>query len=293
MDLPPYQSSYLLTRFREFSHEMSRLERLVALSRNRSFSEFHGSGTDGPPSQPALTMAAVVGGYDTPATPIAPAAAPAIPPVAAAGVWQQLLTLLERQAFEAGQTGGAFAFEIYREAQYVMAALADEVFLNLEWEGKATWPLLESNLFQTHYAGEAVFQRLDRLLQRRDPFYLDLAAVYFMALSLGFKGKYRDNDTHGRLQLYRSQLFAMIYRRNPQLFTSAAPLFPQTMQYTLDEGAGRRLPDRRVWLLLTAGVVVAWLVLSAFAWNAANNSVSCMICKVLNASCTCETGAGQ
>jgi type VI secretion system protein ImpK len=266
---------------------MTRLERLVGLSRNGSLGPFEDA-----PTKPAMKMAAaaaVGGGYET--APVE--AAPSISPIPATGVWQQLHTLLERQAFEAGQTGGAFAFEIYREAQYVMAALADEVFLNLEWEGRASWPLLESNLFQTHYAGEAVFQRLDRLLQRRDPFYLDLAAVYFMALALGFKGKYRDNDSQGRLQHYRNQLFAMIYRRNPQLFSSTAPLFPQTLQYTLDEGSGRRLPDRRVWLLLTAGVLAAWLGLSVLAWNSVNGPVSCMVCKVLNPSCTCDTGGGQ
>ena len=274
---------------------MTRLERLVGISRNGSFQPYEGNGS-GPVGKPAMTMAAaaaVSGGYDSGPAVDTAAPAPSPSPVPAAGVWQQLHTLLERQAFEAGQTGGAFAFEIYREAQYVMAALADEVFLNLEWDGRASWPLLESNLFQTHYAGEAVFHRLDRLLQRRDPFYLDLAAVYFMALALGFKGKYRDNDVHGRLQLYRNQLFAMIYRRNPQLFSSTGPLFPQTMQYTLDEGSGRRLPDRRVWLLLTAGVVAAWLGLSLVAWNSVNGPVSCTITKVFNPNATCEAGAGQ
>ena len=290
MDLPPYQSSYLLTRFREFYHEMARLQRLVVLSRSRAIVPFEPSGRAEAPEVPTRRMAFATGGSGAAA---AAASTPSTPPAASSAVWQQLLTLLERQAFEAGQTGGAFAFEIYREAQYLMAALADEVFLSLDWEGKASWPLLESNLFQTHFAGEAVFQRIDRLLQRRDPFYLDLAAVYFMALSLGFKGKYRDNDTHGRLQLYRSQLFAMIYRRNPQLFSNSGPLFPQTLQHTLDEGSGRRLPDRRVWLLLTAGVLVAWLGLSALAWNSVNNPVACMICKVTNPNCSCDSGVRQ
>jgi type VI secretion system protein ImpK len=287
MDLPRYQGSYLLTQFREFYREMDRLKRLVVLSRSDGFGMSRHSETEAQPRSVA-TSGPSGGGYGM-------AVAPALSPVpdASSAVWQQLLTLLERQAFEAGQTGGAFAYEVYREAQYVMAALADEVFLNLNWEGKESWPLLESRLFQTHYAGEMVFERLERLLQRRDPFYLDLAAVYFMALSLEFKGKYRDHDKQGRLQHYRNQLFAMIYRRNPQLFTSSAPLFPQALQHTLDEGSGRRLPDRRVWLLLTGGVVVAWLALSALAWSSVNSSVSCLICKVMNTSCACDTGGGK
>lgn len=286
MDLPRYQSSYLLTQFREFYREMDRLRRRVAVARLEAPAL---GGPDTAETQRLTPGPSIDGASYGVATAAALAPTAAIePPVPA--VWQELLTLLERQALEAGQGGGAFAFEIYREAQYVMAALADEVFLNLHWEGRNSWPLLEARLFQTHYAGEALFQRLDRLLQRRDPFYTDLAAVYFMALSLDFKGKYRDNDPSGRLEHYRQQLFAMIYRRNPQLFSSNTPLFPQALQHTLDEGPGRRLPDRRVWLGLTAGVIVAWLAISGWTWTALDTPVSCLICKVMNANCVCDAG---
>ena len=39
---------------------------------------------------------------------------------------------------------------------------------------------------------------------------------------------------------------------------------------------------RRIWPALTGTVVVAW--------SSVNSSVSCMICKVLNADCSCEAG---
>jgi type VI secretion system protein ImpK len=213
------------------------------------------------------------------------------PGPAVMGVWQQLLTALERQAMEAGQ-GGAFAYEVYREAQYVMAALADEVFLYLEWEGKSTWPLLESRLFQSHIAGEEIFNRLDRLLQRRDPFYLDLAAVYFMALSLGFQGKYRGREDHDRME-YRRQLFHMIYRRDPKLFTATGPLFPQTYQHTLDKVEIKRLPAQWTWLWLLALVPLAWIGVAQYTWSSAAGRVSCLICQALQQSCTCDPGGGK
>jgi len=210
---------------------------------------------------------------------------------AVTGVWQQLLSMLERQALEAGQ-GGAFAYEVYREAQYVMAALADEIFLHLEWEGKSAWPLLESRLFETHIAGEEVFSRIDRLLQRRDPFYLDLAAVYFMALSLGFEGKYRGSDDNDRRE-YRHQLFRMIYRREPKLFTATAPLFPQSYQNTLDKSEVRKLPAQWVWVWLIAAVLVVWVSVSEYTWASATSRVSCLVCHVLDAKCTCDAGAAK
>jgi type VI secretion system protein ImpK len=262
MELPRYQSSFLLTQFREFYSEVARMKRTVEVS--GSVYVFDLPTSDSP--DPTSTVN---------------------------GVWQHLLAVLERQALEAGQTGGAFAFEIYREAQYVMAALADEIFLHMNWDGRANWPLLESKLFQTHIAGETIFQRLDRLLQRRDPFYLDLAAVYFMALSLGFQGKYRGSDPGNALEQYKRQLFAMIYRRNPQLFNSNSPIFPQTYQNTLDRGAGRKLPNQNIWFGLVAAVFVVWLGVSHFAWSSVSTQVSCLICRVNNGNCVCPVGASK
>ncbi|HEY7116735.1 MAG TPA: DotU family type IV/VI secretion system protein, partial [Tepidisphaeraceae bacterium] len=45
-------------------------------------------------------------------------------------------------------------------------ALADEIFLNTEWEGRSYWVsnLLETKIYQTHAAGELFFQKLERLL---------------------------------------------------------------------------------------------------------------------------------
>ena len=37
------------------------------------------------------------------------------------------------------RTGGEYASALYRRAQYVMAALADETFLYLDWPGRDAW----------------------------------------------------------------------------------------------------------------------------------------------------------
>lgn len=210
-------------------------------------------------------------------------------------VWQELLSLLERQALQAGQAGGAFGYEIYREAQYVMAALADEVFLHINWAGKESWVLLESRLFQTHVAGEVIFQRIDRILKQRDPFYIDVAAVYFMAIALGFQGKYRDSANKAELNQYQQQLFRFLYRRQPQLTGSTTPIFPDAIQNVLDSGPGKRLPDQRIWLLLVVLVLVLWAGLSHLAWKSVSDDVSALITQALNqtTSSSRTTGAQQ
>ena len=55
-------------------------------------------------------------------------------------------------------------------------------------------------------AGEALFQRIDRLFQQPDGGSRDLAAVYLAVLGLGFEGKFRAHDSRGEVTEYRLRL---------------------------------------------------------------------------------------
>jgi len=180
----------------------------------------------------------------------------------------KLLSILEQQALDAGRRGGEYGIRFYREAQYVMAALADEIFLHLEWEGKALWKtnLLEFALFNTYTAGELFFQRLDKLLKERDAAYTGMAAVYHLALSLGFRGKFRDKDDKGKLDFYRKQLFAFIFNRNPELDTDARRLFPEAYAHTASQPPGKPFPHVGRWVGLIAAIVVLFLAVSHGLW---------------------------
>ena len=182
--------------------------------------------------------------------------------------WQRLVSLFERQEAQAWRYGGTYGAEFYKEAQYVMVALADEIFLNTQWEGQKFWVsnLLESKIFHTHVAGELFFQRLDRLLVDRDPVYRDLAAVYLMALSLGFRGKYRGRDDRGQLERYRRQLFHFVFRREPELENESRHVFPEAYYHTLRQETKRRLPNPRAWVILLVAVVLAYVTLTHGIW---------------------------
>ena len=184
-------------------------------------------------------------------------------------VWQRLITLFERQEAHAWRYGGTYGAEFYKEAQYVMVALADEIFLNTEWEGRSYWVsnLLETKIFQTHAAGELFFQKLERLLLDRDPVYRDLGAVYLMALSLGFRGKYRGGpDDAARLLDYRRQLFEFVFRRKPDLADETRRLFPETYFHTIRDEQKRKLPNPRAWVILLIAVVAAYVAITHAIW---------------------------
>jgi type VI secretion system protein ImpK len=202
------------------------------------------------------------------------------------GIRQTLLTLLKRQALEVRRTRGDFAAQLYREAQYVMAALADEVFLYLDWSGVEIWrsKILESELFESHRAGDAIFTGIDTLLENRDPVYIDLAKIYLMALGLGFEGRYRGRDGETTRSAYRGHLLDFIATEEPDVLDDAGPVFRDAYLSTLDEGMPRKLPYLKMWAWGFAVVAAAWLVASIVAWRTLLMNLKPLIDSVLAAS---------
>jgi hypothetical protein len=88
----------------------------------------------------------------------------------------------------------------------------------------------------------------------------------------------------------RSQLYTMVYRRNPALFRSAIALFPQALQNTAAGVERRRLPDPRIWLLLIPVILAVWILVSHVAWAQVSSRVSCFVCQLLERGCVCSTG---
>lgn len=189
---------------------------------------------------------------------------------APSAVWRRLLSVLERQSLEAVHDGGGFAVEVYRGAQYAMAAYADEVFLNLQWAGRDTWRdhLLESRLFGTHRAGDELFERIDALLGNRDTAYSELARVYLMVLALGFQGKFRGlSDAEQQIEPYRHRLFRFIFGREPLAVRGAEEVVPQAYATTLNESGASQLPYLRPWLWAAAAVFLLWITAAHFIWD--------------------------
>ncbi len=190
-------------------------------------------------------------------------------PVAAPSVSARLQALLERQALEAGRHGGHAGAGLYRDAQYVMAAIGDEVFLHLDWWGRRAWAssLLEARLFGSQVAGERVFERIDELLRDRDPVQRELAAVYLLALSLGFEGRFRESRDAFRLEEYRRELFGFVFRRQPSLLRGERRLFPGAYEHTLRSAPPA--PSRRAtrWAAVLAGVAAVYLLAAQMVWD--------------------------
>ena len=86
---------------------------------------------------------------------------------------EQVTTSLERlfdqQLEGAHDQGGQVLGSYYKKAQFVMVALADEVFLKLDWLERETWEdnLLEIKFFNTRHAGTAIFDQIKTLIKEK------------------------------------------------------------------------------------------------------------------------------
>ena len=260
--------SFLLAQFREFYQEVVRWKRLAA--RDGQLLQVSAAGapgalvmTGGPGAAPGALM--LVGGGAAAGS----AGAVTAPSVAPATIWQALLGLLNRQEAEVRRTGGEYASAIYRRAQYVMAALADEIFLYLDWPGREAWRanLLEFKLFQSYRAGEEIFRRIEALLRTRDPADLELAKIYLMALALGFRGALRGPEATARIDAYRRELYTFLTNRDPGSPRLPQSLFPEAYQSNVEaSGAGRRLSAARRWLLAGLLLALLWILVSHRVW---------------------------
>lgn len=188
-------------------------------------------------------------------------------PNTAADLQQQFVSMFNTQEQSVRRRGGEALQQRYKLVQYAMVALADEVFLNLDWRGRDYWydHLLESRQFDSQNAGVQVFDIIDRILQERSS-KVDVATVYLYILTLGFEGQYRDTPDASALTEYRERLHQHIQRREPQKLDANRPLSMSAYRHTLDQGQVQLLPNLRWWVgsLVVTGVL--YLVASTTLW---------------------------
>lgn len=198
---------------------------------------------------------------------------PQQPPDAVIGEAQairtHLLQSLEAQSLKASRESGPYGYELYREVQYVEAVLADEMLLSIDWPGRGFWSthILEAQLFGTHTAGEAFFLRVERLLGDRNTGPEGLELLYFVALSLGFQGKYRDRQDQSALSRYKRELYRRYYFKNPTGVQKLQYAFPDCYEYTLDSFLPQRLPSPARWMAVLLAAVLAWLIITQIVWS--------------------------
>lgn len=230
---------FLLTRFAEFFEEVARLK--IAIAEGR--------------------LGAVLAVGDEPP--------PTAPGELAARVSSRLTGVLQAQAKDVARNGTEGEIKAHRMALYAMAALADELFiLEVDWAGRGAWldVLIEHKLFRSRNAGVRFFDIAEQLLATREhgALHIDLAAVFLLALQLGFKGQYRGAQSEVLIEALRERLFRVVERDHVHHEHGVA--FPQTLQHLQSASEPARLAPLTPWYMAGAMALVAYLVISSLLW---------------------------
>ena len=203
--------------------------------------------------------------------------------LSATAAWRRILNILERQEQDAVRQGGDLGLEIYKRAQYAMAALADEIFLHIDWPGREAWRqnLVEAKLFGSHRAGEELFERIDDLLRDRDSGKNELARIYLSVLALGFQGKYRGRpDAEAEIEVVRRRLYRFIFGRDPRVVRGREAVAPQTYMGTMDRPRVE-LPHLKPWIWAIVLVVLVWLTGQHVIWEHTKQQIDPLVQRIL------------
>ncbi|MFN3259394.1 MAG: DotU family type IV/VI secretion system protein [Pikeienuella sp.] len=167
---------------------------------------------------------------------------------------------------------------------YVLACYADEALLHhIDWNGRDVWPetLFERTLFGSRLAGDRIFAMAESAATGAKAVRDDLLAVLFLALSCGFRGKYRGADDRGAIRALAQKLYERMMERPP----------PQALSFREHLGAGygepfeaqRRAgsPHWRRWTWAPVAAALVWLALSHGLWWGRNHQVDTRSASIL------------
>jgi type VI secretion system protein ImpK len=191
--------------------------------------------------------------------------------------WQSSPEPVEALALQAAENSSVLARKLARKSaecigaagdwqvhavQFAFVALVDEVLLYKPWPAQDLWQEmpLEQRLFGSRIAGERLPAQIDILLKEQDPLNRDMAVIYLMCLTLGFRGGLRSAGGAEQGKEWCRQLFAFGYRRDPE-YSHLANILERD---TLNEPArltGRRLLPDSFRLLVIIGALIFFLIL--------------------------------
>ncbi|MCC6544586.1 MAG: DotU family type IV/VI secretion system protein [Nitrospirae bacterium] len=121
---------------------------------------------------------------------------------------------------------GSYSQEDYNQAKFMICAWVDETILASNWNQKNNWQKeqLQRIYYNTTGAGEEVFERLNNLgLHQRE-----VREVYYLCLTLGFKGRYcKEGDDFLLEQLKVSNLKFLMGSSVGLLSLDRGDLFPE------------------------------------------------------------------
>ncbi len=160
----------------------------------------------------------------------------------------QVLGECEQNARRSGST------QDVEDAKFALVAFVDETVLSSDWSMKSVWMSspLQLQLYNRFDAGEHFFERMDTILQ--NPSRLQVLEVYYLCLTLGFKGRYQlveQDKLRARIDAARSALKQSPDMRAGELSPNGRPR---------DQIAAEVKSKLPTWAIVAAAVAIGLLI---------------------------------
>jgi type IV/VI secretion system ImpK/VasF family protein len=144
---------------------------------------------------------------------------------------------------------------LYERARYPLVVLADEILLHTGWEFSPQWQdrIFEEKYFRTNVGGDQYFA-IAKELRAED---VELAAIVFAGLALGFRGKFRERPE--KLAETRSNVYRLL---SEYVASAGDKLTPDA--YHIQAGPPKRINPAitlaRVAIVGVGGLLLYYLV---------------------------------
>lgn len=187
-----------------------------------------------------------------------------------ADIQRKIIVFIRDKTSQVFKKSGLIGEKVFTEIGYIMASLADEIFLSLQWEGKQYWQnnLIERKIFNTANSGESIFNRIDMILKDNSADAQELSLIYFYTLALGFKGAWKYlAECNIKINELKSKLYYKIYYKDSTFFKEKLNLFPEAYKSILNDSKEIKTSSFMIWQLITVGLIAIYIICIELIWN--------------------------
>lgn len=160
--------------------------------------------------------------------------------------------------------------EDIKRAKFALVAFVDETILSSNWSQKEYWVArpLQLELYDQYDAGEVFFERLEEMLPQ-PTVYAEVLEVYYLCMTLGFKGRYQLHDQE-RLRILIEETFTALTRTPGMASGMLSPHGKPRGQAAIEVRS--KLP---VWVIAVFAITLALVIyvgMSLYMNSAANKA---------------------
>ena len=187
-----------------------------------------------------------------------------------ARIQNELYLFIKDKAADIFYESGKIGADLFKEASYVMASFADEIFLSLSWEGKVYWRnnLLEKKIFKSMHAGEKILSLIDKFLAEKNYKNDELGLIYYRLLSLGFKGKLKSFEgAQEIIQIKKEQLFFKVYSCSSKIDRQNENLFSQAYDFSYVGNNLKTVNPIKFWINSLCFLIFSYFLISHLLWH--------------------------